>query len=238
MSVNRKVAVPAGVIAGAAVIRRLRRHRRLSDGGLPSGRAAAARARARPPARRAGSSRSTASKSQTRGRGRSSGRRRRPARRAAGRRAPTAPRRTRPARAGRSISPSRTTRAPPVDDDEEAGPDLALARDDVVRREVDLDRARRDPRHARRRRRRRTGRPLASSSTRRSAVRVMRPSGCRLEAARPPCCAARTAGVNRAGLRTMPPSRDVSMTRRRREPGWPAERNWWMPSPASRCSRT
>ena len=79
----------------------------------------------------------------------------------------------------------------PVDDDEEARPDLALPGDDVAGRE-------RRPRrrapairvHARRRRRPANSGVAASSSARRSRVRVMRPPWpVRSPLPRPPCCA-------------------------------------------------
>ena len=191
MSVNRKVTVPA------------RRRRRLGHRGVPSGRAVSGRcASVRSRSRRGDAAqdgqgdraaRSSEDRLEVPGREGQAGRR--PVGddlrdRAAGRRGRTARRRTRPGRACAIVSPSRTTRTPPVDDDEEPGPDLALAGDHVLGREVDLDRAAGDPIQARPRRRRRTAGPPPAA----------RPCGRGSGSSDPPvrlcgpCCAARAAG--------------------------------------------
>ena len=200
MSVNRKVTVPRGTSAGRARSSPAPSSSRLSAGALRSGRAAGGRARAGSPARRAGSSSRTASKSHVAS-----------ARQVVGPSATTWATRGSPSRTDSSpkkspgpsvamTSPSRIDPDRAVDDDEEPGPDLALPGDDMVRREVDLDRARRDPVHpvgvdageqaGRRPAARRAGRGSGSCGPPDAVPRV----------ALPPCCAARAARVNRAGL--------------------------------------
>ena len=226
MSVNRKVTVPRVSAAGSVIA-----------AGAPVGgqcRSASVRSRRRParPRRIAsatlGSSRRTASKSQV-ARARQVGRSvgddlgdPRPAVEhrqlaeevARAERGDDLRRRGRPGPAGR--------------DDEEAGPDLALAGDDVVGREVDLDRDRGDPVHARgvdAVEQRRRGQQLGV----RSRVRVMGPpTGSR------PCCAARCGRVNTSVTRAWPCAVRRSGTMRR----WPDARSSSTRSPASRCSPT
>ncbi len=126
----------------------------------------------------------------TRGRGRSSARRRRPARsRGRPSRTDSSPKKSPGPERGDRLAVADDPGAA-VDDDEEPGPDLALAGDDVVGREVDLDR------HGRR------SAPCPSASTpanRRAADSSVAPCGrgsgsSVLQVARRPCCAARHAG--------------------------------------------
>ena len=161
MSVNRKVTVPVGLGArerGGCLY--------VSDAAAPSPTEGARRGRGGSPGASVGLSRSACSKSQLR---------EGEAARRLGRddlgdaRQPVEDRQLAEELAGpedrASSSPSRTTRTEPVDDEEEAGPDLALAGDDVVGREVDLDRPVARPRRGRSARRRRTaGRRRAARS--------------------------------------------------------------------------
>ena len=227
--VNRKVYVPR--VGGS--VRRSSVGSRSARGQCRSARRSARAAGAASPRRMASATprlreQDAPRSPRSRARGRSSARRRRPGRRAAGRRAPTARRRSRPGPSRAIASPSRTTRTAPVDDDEEPGPDLALAGDDVLGREVDLDRDRGDAVHARRRRRRRTARASDSRSVLRSRVRVMRSStdlrGHAAPGARP--------AVNRAG-----PSRRARVHRGTMRAMADA-RSWSTRSRASRCSPT
>ena len=178
MSVNRNVDGPGRRRRGSVIARATVR-RRSVVGRLRSGRAVGAASPRRMASATTGSSSMTASKSQVAS-----------ARQVVGPSATTCATRGRPSRTDSSPKkspgpssgdrpPSRMTRAPPRHDDEEPGPDLALAGDDVVGRELDLDRDARRSAPSRPHRPRRTAGPPPAGRALRSWVRVMRPPcGC------------------------------------------------------------
>ena len=206
MSVNRQVTVPSGPGGGTSVTVTVTSRAALSGGAPRSARAAAPPGRAGSPGPRSAGRGRPPRSPRSRGPGRSSARRRRPGRCGACRRGPTARRRTRPGPSVAIVSPSRTTPDAARRDDEEAGPDVALAGDDLAGFERRPRPTGRRCRRARRRRRRRTAaRPPAARSLR-SRVSVIRrpPDGlpADLMAQRPRCCAARRSEPSRSPART------------------------------------